>query len=96
MGHWLDEYWRKRPPVECPICGKKYIPAPEHAWKIGPTKERDGSRPTLVCSYTCMRVWEKEMERKEKERIARKEKLEYERKLKNDRKAYAKKKDKNS
>lgn len=39
----------------CPICNKKYIPAPEHAWKIGSEKVYK-----LVCSYTCMRAWEKE------------------------------------
>lgn len=37
----------------CPICKKNFIPAPEHAWKIG------GEHRALVCSYTCMRVWEK-------------------------------------
>ena len=35
----------------CPICKKEFIPAPEHAWKIRSDK--------LVCSYTCMRVWER-------------------------------------
>lgn len=39
----------------CPICGKKYIAAPEHAWRIGAEKVYK-----LVCSYTCMRAWEKE------------------------------------
>ena len=38
---------------ECPICKKKYHPAPMHAWKI---TTNDGYR--LVCSYHCMRQWE--------------------------------------
>lgn len=46
---------------KCPICGKGFHPAPEHAWKIGP--EQTGP---LVCSYTCMRKWEKEHPPKKK------------------------------
>lgn len=44
----------------CPICGKKYVPAPEHMWKIGNWDGNTGERITRVCSYTCMRKWEKE------------------------------------
>lgn len=33
-------------PVKCPICGKMYIPAPEHVYR-----NYNGKR--LVCSYTC-------------------------------------------
>lgn len=40
---------------KCPICGKNFIAAPYHQWKIGYYK-----RPKLVCSYSCMRKWEKE------------------------------------
>lgn len=39
----------------CPVCGKKFSPLPDHALKIG----KEGSR-RLVCSYSCMRKWEKE------------------------------------
>ncbi len=39
----------------CPICGKMFYPLPDHALKIG----NEGSRK-LVCSYSCMRKWEKE------------------------------------
>ena len=35
----------------CPICRKNFIPAPEHAWRIG-----NGVR---VCSYSCMRKEER-------------------------------------
>lgn len=52
---------------KCPICGKIFIPAPQHAWKIG---ERVKNKPDIefkeppedvkkVCSYSCMRKWEK-------------------------------------
>ena len=41
--------------IKCPICGEKYHPEPEHAWRIG-----HGEKGIKVCSYTCMRKWEKE------------------------------------
>lgn len=41
--------------IKFPICGKMYHPEPEHAWKIG-----GGEKGRIVCSYTCMRKWEKE------------------------------------
>ena len=41
--------------IKCPICGKEFHPEPEHAWKIGNDK-----KGKTVCSYTCMRKWEKE------------------------------------
>lgn len=40
---------------KCPICKKDFHPAPEHAWKIGPESSNN-----IVCSYTCMRKYEKE------------------------------------
>ena len=39
---------------KCPICGKEFHPAPQHAWTIGTE-----SSSKIVCSYTCMRAWEK-------------------------------------
>ena len=39
----------------CPICGKMFQPMPDHALRIGGENSRQ-----LVCSYTCMRNWEKE------------------------------------
>ena len=39
----------------CPICKKNFVPAPNHQWIISinhnPRKK--------VCSYNCMRKWEK-------------------------------------
>lgn len=40
---------------KCSICKKKFHPEPEHGWKIGFST---GGKP--VCSYSCMRKWEKE------------------------------------
>jgi hypothetical protein len=45
------------PENKCPICGKKFIAAPYHGWIIKETEKRRG---TKVCSYSCMRKWEKE------------------------------------
>lgn len=46
----------------CPICGKEFLPASQHYWRIGdvPSRER------LVCSYSCMRKWEKTPKNKRK------------------------------
>lgn len=44
----------------CPICGKHFIPAVEHMWKIGGWSHIEDGRTEKVCSYTCMRKWEKE------------------------------------
>lgn len=52
----------------CPICGKKFIPAAQHAWCIGGWDSVHGERNQRVCSYTCMRKWEKEQEHLDKER----------------------------
>lgn len=39
----------------CPICGKNFIPATYHSWKV---KKQNGQW-VYACSYTCMRKWEK-------------------------------------
>lgn len=39
---------------KCPVCGKMFKAAPEHAYHIGKSKKR------RVCTYGCMRKWEKE------------------------------------
>ena len=55
--------------AKCPVCGKMYFPAGEHAWRIGEYGER-GKR---VCSYSCMRKWEKEHHYKTRDETARRE-----------------------
>ena len=48
----------------CPICGKEFVLAPQHAWRIGKTykEEHYGQQYNyhvkFVCSYSCMRKWE--------------------------------------
>ena len=39
--------------MTCPVCGKKFDPAPEHAYHI-----KRGQK-NFVCSWSCMRKWEK-------------------------------------
>lgn len=78
MGQYIDEYFQKHClPQTCPICGKGFIPAPEHAWKIGHItsyaikNRRDDAYQRNVCSYTCMRKWEREEEAKIKAKKAK-------------------------
>jgi hypothetical protein len=73
-----DDDWTKRMRT-CPICKKRFLPAPQHAWKIG--NQRDfvdtddvGKDGKLVCTYTCMRVWEKNRDAKEAEQRKQKRK----------------------
>lgn len=75
--------WWERPLTVCPICGKEFSPAPLHSWKIGNVDRIGGASPELdenfvpdsdrytrlVCSYHCMRVWEKEREAELKAKI---------------------------
>lgn len=53
-------FWYEEPLKVCPICKKKFAPAPSHYYKI--------SYERLVCSYSCMRVWEREQEAKRRRR----------------------------
>lgn len=39
---------------ECPICGKRFIPAPEHIYKIP-----NGGSYKYVCSWGCQRKYER-------------------------------------
>lgn len=52
----------------CPICGKKFISAADHMWKIGGWGNISGIHTERVCSYSCMRKWEKEREAEDKKR----------------------------
>lgn len=53
---------QKRKARACPVCGQKFRPAPQHAWTI--TRR---TMPELVCSYSCMRAWERQRGRIRKE-----------------------------
>ena len=39
--------------ITCPVCGELFAPAEEHSYYIEHNKRK------LVCTYTCMRKWEK-------------------------------------
>lgn len=54
--------------IPCPVCGKMFRPAPEHAYYIGKNKRN------LCCTYSCMRNYEKNkktlpVEKRTKKRI---------------------------
>ena len=48
----------------CPICGKKFMHYSDWYWKIG--NYGFETRDEYVCSYSCMRVWEKDQEARNK------------------------------
>lgn len=74
MSKYTDEYFKKYClPIECPICGKNFIPAPEHYWQIGNYGLE--TRGVYVCSYSCMRKWEKEQEAKIKSKQRKREEI---------------------
>lgn len=39
----------------CKVCGKEFLPAAEHMWRVG---------KQVVCSYSCMRKRKREIEEK--------------------------------
>ena len=55
----------------CPLCGKEFLPAGMHSWTIG----NNSMTQELVCSYTCMRKWEKNPKRKNDYSIGKKVKV---------------------
>lgn len=66
-----EHKWYETEPDVCPICGKTFTPAPDNYWKIGKWIGKgdnlsDSVRNVDVCSYSCMRKWEKEQMAKEK------------------------------
>ena len=54
--------------TKCPICGKQFVPAAQHMWKIGNWDGVTGERTVRVCSYSCMTKWEKEHDAKDKKK----------------------------
>ena len=38
----------------CPVCGKSFVPAPQHVYKI-----HVGDNDRKVCSWTCVRTHER-------------------------------------
>lgn len=56
---------------DCPVCKRNFVPAPDHQWTI---KTKTNPRKK-VCSYTCMRVWEKPILEAEKKKAKSKKGL---------------------
>ena len=52
--------------IKCPVCGKMFNAAPEHSYTIGYGEKRGKNKKRLVCTYSCMRKWEKEQAEKPK------------------------------
>lgn len=52
------EDWTPQFSRVCPICGKTFLPAWQHAWRD--KTDHNGSR--LVCTYSCMRESERRVE----------------------------------
>lgn len=50
-----DKINRVLVPRTCPVCGETFYPAPMHSYKIGRPSDNK-----LVCTYSCMRKYEKE------------------------------------
>lgn len=65
-----NKYWYDEPLDVCPICKKQFASTPDWYWKItksiktytGVDAPDSDSSYENVCSYTCMRVWEKKQE----------------------------------
>lgn len=68
--------------MTCPVCGKKFDPAPEHVYHI-----KRGQK-NFVCSWSCMRKWEKGDIEKSKAVIKTKPKTEQKTKPKTNPKVY--------
>ena len=67
-----DEYLN----LKCPICGKQFHASYTHQYAI---KTYCGKSTSIqkLCSYTCQRKWEREMENRPRER-RRRERIERE------------------
>ncbi len=69
---WKEDSWWLHDLNVCPVCGKKFAAAVEHVYKIGTGHDKE-----LVCSYTCMRNWQKEQESKKTQRPKKIDSYEY-------------------
>lgn len=52
----------------CPVCGKNFVPAPEHIYRIRINKNRSN----LVCTYNCMINWQNKHEKRSRREYAKK------------------------
>lgn len=44
---------------KCPVCGKRFVAAPYHAYKTSPKSNK------LLCTYSCMLEYDRRRTRKE-------------------------------
>ena len=49
-----DEYYQWPDPMDCPMCGKTFVPAFRHTYAI-----YKDARYQKVCSHKCARDWQK-------------------------------------
>ena len=50
MSGFANSYYGRQEKT-CPVCGKTFLPAPEHSYHLE-------NKSKLVCSYSCVRNWE--------------------------------------
>lgn len=43
----------------CPVCGKLFIPAPQHAYSVNVHKKNGYTKKVPICSWSCLRAHEK-------------------------------------
>lgn len=56
----------------CPICGKEFYSYDSEQWayRIGDSKHTARGKYIRVCSWTCMRKWEREHDKQRKKKSA--------------------------
>lgn len=45
--------------ITCPVCGKTFIPAPQHAYSAEIHKKNGYVKKVTLCSWSCVRAHEK-------------------------------------
>ena len=56
-------YWNHIRMKTCPVCGKQFVPAGQHAYKI-----RKNGSDKKACSWSCVSNWRKQKEEIKKQR----------------------------
>ena len=59
----MSQEWENQYNItSCPVCGKRFLPAPQHAYRVRP------NHGAFVCSYKCMMVCRRKAEAKKKKK----------------------------
>lgn len=45
--------------ITCPVCGKLFIPAPQHVYSAEIHKKNGYTKEVTLCSWSCVRAHEK-------------------------------------